>query len=152
MYGRSSSAAVIGFQAVGKFQDRMKFKDHDSKEEIFVFDGDRHPLLGRQTMASWGLKIDFCAMSATEDHYKKLEEILDKHEAVFTCELGRLKDVKVCLPLKEEVVLKFCKPRKVPLAFKEEVEDELDRLERTGIITAASTADVEWGNAISTRS
>ncbi|XP_062704036.1 uncharacterized protein K02A2.6-like [Aedes albopictus] len=87
-------------------------------------------------------------MSATEDHYKKLEEILDKHEAVFTCELGRLKDVKVCLPLKEEVVLKFCKPRKVPLAFKEEVEDELDRLERTGIITAASTADVEWGNAI----
>ncbi|XP_049542458.1 uncharacterized protein LOC125955367 [Anopheles darlingi] len=42
------------FRALGKFVAEMKFKNHVSKEEIFVFDGNRHPLLGRQTMSRWG--------------------------------------------------------------------------------------------------
>lgn len=56
--------------------------------------------------------------------------------------------MKVHLPLVEDAVPKFFKPMKVPLAFKEKVEVELDRLERNGIIIKTTMADLEWGTPL----
>lgn len=44
---------------------------------------------------------------------------------------------------KEDTVPKFWKPKKVPLAFKEKVEVELDRLECSGIISKAPSSEAE---------
>ncbi|XP_062716206.1 uncharacterized protein LOC134291876 [Aedes albopictus] len=79
-----------GFRAIGKFNARMRFKKHDSKEEIFVFDGDQHPLLGRQTMFTWGLKIDFGASSVAVGHSKPLRKN-SKREVISTAESRCLK-------------------------------------------------------------
>lgn len=138
-----------GFRAVGTFKAIMKYKQHESLEEVFVFEGTRQPLFGRQTMRNWNLKIDFCFMSNNEEDGKKLlDPLLKKHASVFEGELGRFKHNKIHLALKEDTVPKFCKPRKIPLAFKEKVEAELDRLESSGIISKAPSSEAEWGTPL----
>ncbi|XP_055527701.1 uncharacterized protein K02A2.6-like [Wyeomyia smithii] len=100
-------------------------------------------------MSRWNLKIDFCHVSEKEPDYKiQLEQLLNRYAAVFKCELGCFKHSKVHLSLKDETVPKFCKPRKVPFAFKEKVEAELNRLEELGIISVAPSSEAEWGTPL----
>ncbi|XP_055585371.1 uncharacterized protein K02A2.6-like [Uranotaenia lowii] len=137
------------FQATGKFGVEMKFEGHRSREEIFVFEGDRQPLLGRQTMQRWGLRINFCHLTESMKEFKApLNVLLTKYQEVFEGELGCYRYGKVHLPLKDEAVPKFFKPRRVPLAFKEKVEDELDRLENIGIISKVPSTEAEWGTPL----
>lgn len=132
------------FRAVGTFKAMMKYKEHESLEEFFVFEGTRQPLFGRQTMRNWNLKIEFCFISTDEQDGKQLlDPLLRKHAAVFEGELGRFKHNQIHLALKEDAVPKFCKPRKIPLAFKEKVEAELDILESSGIISKAPSSEAE---------
>ncbi|XP_055585346.1 uncharacterized protein K02A2.6-like [Uranotaenia lowii] len=137
------------FQATGKFEVEMKFEGHKSREEIFVFEGDRQPLLGRQTMQRWGLRINFCHLTESMKEFKApLNVLLTKYQEVFEGELGCYRYGKVHLPLKDGAVPKFFKPRRVPLAFKEKVEDELDRLENIGIISKVPSTEAEWGTPL----
>ncbi|XP_055590111.1 uncharacterized protein K02A2.6-like [Uranotaenia lowii] len=137
------------FQATGKFEVEMKFEGHKSREEIFVFEGDRQPLLGRQTMQRLGLRINFCHLTESMKEFKApLNVLLTKYQEVFEGELGCYRYGKVHLPLKDEAVPKFFKPRRVPLAFKEKVEDELVRLENIGIISKVPSTEAEWGTPL----
>ncbi|XP_062714146.1 uncharacterized protein K02A2.6-like [Aedes albopictus] len=138
-----------GFRAVGTFKAELRYNEHVSKEELYVFEGTRQPLLGRQTMSRWNLKIDFCHVSEKKvDCKEQLKPLLLKHAEVFEGELGCFKHGKVHLSLKEDAVPKFCKPRKVPFAFKEKVEAELDRLEESGIISKGPSSEAEWGTPL----
>ncbi|XP_062703875.1 uncharacterized protein K02A2.6-like [Aedes albopictus] len=92
---------------------------------------------------------DFCHVSEKKvDCKKQLKPLLLKHAEVFEGELGCFKHGKVHLSLKEEAVSRFCKPRKVPFAFKEKVEAELDQLEESGIISKAPSSEAEWGTPL----
>ena len=57
-----------------------------------------------------------------------LQEVLDSHEEVFSDKLGTLKDYKVKFYLEEQAAAHFFKARPLPLALRERVADELDRL------------------------
>ena len=71
-----------------------------------------------------------------------LKEILDKHTTVFSSKLGTLKGVKVKLQTKPDVTPQFFKARTIPLALREKVEAELERLESLGIIVPVQHS--EW--------
>ena len=71
-----------------------------------------------------------------------LKEILDKHTTVFSSKLGTLKGVKVKLQTKPDVTPQFFKARTIPLALREKVEAELERLESLGIIIPVQHS--EW--------
>ncbi|XP_029715096.1 uncharacterized protein LOC115258807 [Aedes albopictus] len=47
-----------GFRAVDTFEAELRYKEHMSKEKLYVFEGTRQPLFGRPTMCRWNLKID----------------------------------------------------------------------------------------------
>lgn len=63
-----------------------------------------------------------------------LQEVLGKHTSVFSDKLCILKEVNVKLQTNPDVTPKFFKAHTIPLALKEKVETELERLEGLGII------------------
>lgn len=76
----------------------------------------------------------------------QLKSVLDNYEELFDDSLGCYKYSKVNLQLKPDAVPKFVKPRKIPISFQPKVEEELERLENTGIISKAENAD--WGTPL----
>ena len=71
------------------------------------------------------------------EHAQPLQEIVNKHAAVFDGELGCLKDVEVKLQISDYDNLKpkLLITRTVPYVLKQKVEAQLDRLSSLGIIS-----------------
>ena len=63
-----------------------------------------------------------------------VQEVLDNHKEVFSDKLGTLKDYKVKFYLEEQAKPQFLKARPLPLALRDKVAVELDRLQAEGII------------------
>ena len=60
---------------------------------------------------------------------------------MFADELGCAKGIKAKIYVDPEAKPRFCKPRTVPFAFREKVNKELERLEKTGVIEPVQHAD-----------
>lgn len=75
-----------------------------------------------------------------------LKEILDKHKAVFGSEIGKLKGITATLTLEDNAQSKFCKARLVPYSLKPKVEEELQRLEKEGIIKPVTHS--KWASPV----
>ena len=65
---------------------------------------------------------------------------------MFSTELGTLKDFKVSLAIDESVKPKYCKARSVPYAMRALVDEELERLEKSGVIEPVAYS--EWAAPI----
>ena len=65
---------------------------------------------------------------------QELSWLLKEYQEIFSDELGTVQNFQAQLTVEENAQLKFCKPRSVPLPLKEAIEEELDRLERTGVL------------------
>ena len=63
-----------------------------------------------------------------------VKTLMHKYADVFKAELGTTKGIKAMLVLKAGVVPKFIRPRPIPFALKEAVEQELRHLEEQGIL------------------
>ena len=67
--------------------------------------------------------------------------ILDRHAAVFKDELGLVKDVAAKIHVDDAAQPRFYKPRTVPYALRAKVDQELERLERAGVIEPVLFSD-----------
>ncbi|XP_062574192.1 uncharacterized protein K02A2.6-like [Saccostrea cucullata] len=67
-----------------------------------------------------------------------LKEILNKHQAIFRSEIGKLEGITASLYLEDSAQPKFYKARPVPYSLKPKVEEELKRLEKEGIIKSVT--------------
>ena len=65
---------------------------------------------------------------------QSLSEILEEHKVVFKEELGTMKDFTAKLAVKSNAKPKFCRPRSIPFALKDLVEQEIKNLESKGIL------------------
>ena len=109
-----------------------------------VVQGDGPSLLGRDWLEV--IQLDWPRIHQLQQGSEKWQSIVDRHSDVFKDELGHIKGHKVKLQLKPDAQPKFCRPRKVPYALKEGVENELDRMERDGVIEKITTSD--WASPI----
>ena len=101
---------------------------------IHVVEGDGPNLLGRDWITTFkGCVSSLCNVVSTSN--ADLDQVLSKHTAVFTNELGALKGFKAKLYVKSDATPKFHKARPIPFALKKPVEAELQRLEDEGIIS-----------------
>ena len=75
-----------------------------------------------------------------------MEEILEKHKALFRSELRQAKTIEAKLHIVSETKPLFCKAQQVPHALQEKVDDELSRLELSGIIEPVQFS--EWAAPI----
>ena len=69
------------------------------------------------------------------------EDLLDEYSELFSPGLGTVKGVTAHLELKEGAIPRFFKPRTVPYALRELIEQDLERLERSGVIRKVSYSD-----------
>ena len=70
-----------------------------------------------------------------------METLLNRHADLFKEELGRVKGVEVKIHVEQPAILRFFRPRPVPFALKGRIEEELERLQKDGIIEAVKFSD-----------
>ena len=70
-----------------------------------------------------------------------MKSVLEKHKALFQLGLGTLKGHKVKIAVDPEATPRFHKARPIPYAFKQKVEEELERLVEEGALEAVEFAD-----------
>ena len=96
-------------------------------------------VLGRD----WILALDLGKLSLRElqnagihqiHNSSRLGTMLQKYSRIFRDELGCCSDFKAHLYLKENSRPVFCKARPVTFALKEDIETDLDRLQKDGIL------------------
>ena len=75
-----------------------------------------------------------------------LSDIKTRNAHLFSDELGKLANFTAKLYLKETAVPVFMRARPVPYAMRPKIEQELDRLEKEGVLTRSSRS--EWGTPI----
>ena len=76
----------------------------------------------------------------------QLQRILDKNKVVFVEGLGMLKGIEAKISADPGATPKFLKARPVPYALKAKVEQELERLQKEGIMSAVDFT--EWAAPI----
>ena len=75
-----------------------------------------------------------------------LDKIISNHAPVFKEELGLVKGVTTKLHVDPMATPRFCKARSVPFVLRSQIEQELPRLEDSGIIERVEFSD--WATPI----
>nr|XP_029715891.1 uncharacterized protein K02A2.6-like [Aedes albopictus] len=131
----------------GAFDAVLIYQGRQAVGQVVVIEGGRNPLIGRDFIGKLlNFQINKLDTESPEKHEEQLNAILNRYGELFDGSLGCYKYAKVNLQLKPDVEPKFFKPRKIPVSFQSKVEEELENLEKTGIITKAETA--EWGTPL----
>ena len=105
---------------------------------ILVVEGEGPNLMGRNWISQFGFTVE---KVHNLTHSNPLKEALQKHSAVFTEELGCMQGVQVKLQVNPQARPTFHRPRKVPYALKQKVEEELRKLQEMGVISPIQHSD-----------
>ena len=141
---------------LGKFKVNVKYGDKDYSDlTLYVIQGNGVNLLGRNWLQFITLNWAeiFRIRNGVNDTSCKnvrsntaLDDLVQKHAAIFSEQLGTIKGLKAKLHIKSEAKPRYCKARNVPFALTKDVEDEIDRLEQSGVIKSVSTS--EWASPV----
>ena len=129
---------------IGKIQVNIKYNNKSELLEIFVINGGGPPILGRNWMKIF--KVKFEGLNLIKGVDKNVEQIVSKYPEVFDDQIGRFKNHKVSLKLKENTTPKFFRPRRLPFAIKDKVEKEILKLVDLKILEPVNYS--EWGTPI----
>lgn len=108
---------------------------------LYVIDNGGPPLIGRND-----IKNIKCFTLFNMENDVSVDNIIKKYNNVFKNEIGTLNKYEVSLNIKAGAVPKFYKPRSIPLALKEKVETEIDRLVKSNILVPVDYS--EWATPI----
>ena len=121
----------------GQAQMEVQYEQQRMKLPLVVVDGNGPTLFGRQWLDS--IKLNWRSINHVKS--RSLQSVLDGHPEVFKSELGTLKGYEAKIFVDPDARPRFCKARSVPYAMTEKVEEELERLEKEGIIEPVQFAD-----------
>ena len=128
-------------KVVGQALVDVEYEGNTKRLPIKVLKGDGPSLLGRNWLKD--IKLNWRTIKKLSNN---LDSMLEEHKDVFKDELGTMKGVKAKLFVKPGSSPKFFKPRSVPHALKGAIEQELDRLERMGVMEKVRYS--EWAAPI----
>ena len=120
---------------VGEALIPVNHEDQQHNLKAIVVQGSGLNLLGRDWLQVIQLVWSQILHTSSPEPHSALENIHAKYADVFTEELGTLKGIKAKLYVDPEAQPKYVKARSVPYSLKKNVELELERLERKGIIS-----------------
>ena len=132
-------------KVTGTLNVRVRYGDQKQKLVLVVVAGNGPSLLGRNWLKY--IRLDWSSIFAVRTARKKtLDSLLKQHESLFTDELGNVKPFTASLQILPNATPRFFKPRPVPFAIKDAVSQELNHLEKQGIISSVSTS--QWAAPI----
>ena len=130
---------------IGDADVRVQYEQQMQDLVLTAVAGDRPCLLGRNWLQH--LTFNWRDIRAVSQHaVGSLEYLLDKYGDLFVEELGTIKPFSAKLHVNPQDKTKFYKTRTVPYALKSAIDDELDCLEREGILEEVTHS--EWATPI----
>ena len=131
---------------LGEMDIRVQYEQQQPQDLVLtVVKGDGPSLFGRNWLER--IKLNWREIKAISTHSTgSLEYLLDKYGDIFKSELGTIKSFAAKLEVRPGEQPKFCKSRTVPFAVRGAIEDELDRLEREGVLEKVTHS--EWATPI----
>lgn len=150
-YAMISTDKVLHFyngnemRPLGIFQVKIIYNDMCNDIDIFVIKNGASPILGRDFMSLFKLKI------ASVNYYSttqtSIDEIIKRYDALFSPGLGTFNKGTVTLKLiDEEISPKFFRARPLPYGLRDKVNNEIDRLVEIGILKSVDFS--KWATPI----
>ena len=136
-------------EVCGEIRVRVRLGDQEKHCRLVVVAGKGPSLLGRDWLQTFRIQwhqINALVTWHTTGYAEKVEVLVKSFPEVFNDNLGEIHPFKARLVLKEGAQPVFCRPRSVPFAIKEQIETELERLEKTGVICPVKYS--EWATPI----
>ena len=121
----------------------VEHQGNHKKLPLIITKGRGPSLLGRNWLGE--LRIDWKSAYKVQE-IDPLSSVLKKHQAVFEIGLGTITCAKAALHIDPHAPPKFHPPRPVPFALRQKMEEELERLEKEGVIRRRKSA--EWAAPI----
>ena len=126
----------------------IKYGNQEAILPALVIRGDGPNLFGRDWLKviriNWSEIFKVEAKQQVKNH--GLQRVLEANKEVFQDELGTLHGMEAKIYVDEKATPRYFKARPVPYALKKGVEDELERLEKEGIISPVEFS--EWAAPI----
>ena len=119
----------------GEIKVKVRYGEQNAQLPLYVVKGDGPSLLGRDWMQV--IRLDWSSI-CTVARQTKAQDIMAKFPEVFKEGLGHMNTFTATLKLKEGANPRFVRAMPVPFALKEAIEQELDRLEKAGIVEKVS--------------
>lgn len=121
---------------MGQFKAVVCYEGQKHKLSVLVVGGDGPALCGCNWMHKIKLNWQQIQRLTTEKQheFKTVQEVLERHSELFKDELGTFKGVKTTIQVKSS--------RPLPFTMKSQVDKELERLEKAGIISPVKHS--EW--------
>lgn len=129
----------------------VKYNSIVKNLNIYIVQGHRKPLLGREWIRQLLNGRDFLDCNASINNISiqipnKFRELLEKYKNLRQVEFSAIKGIQAKLTLKANVTPVYIRARSVPFKLLPLVEEELDNLERGGIIDKVTTSN--WATPI----
>lgn len=132
------------FKPLGYVEFDVTFNKVTCQQKFYVIEEASINILGRDWCKNFGISFEMtCQISGIDED---LENIFKEYDKVFSNKLGCFRYSKICLEIKEGAKPIFCRPRSVPLAYRHQVEQELERMQENGIISPINTS--EWATPL----
>ena len=123
---------------LGECDVRVRYEGQRKQLTLIVVKGDGPSLMGRnwltQFQLDWPRLAAYQTASVNACSATSGLPIVTKFPEVFGNGLGELRGQKAKIRVKSGATPRFCKPRAVPYARRTQVENEIRRLERQGVI------------------
>lgn len=130
-----------GLHVIGKAIVPVKFKEQDFKLPLLVVRNDGSTLLGRDWFKDLNISI-----TGLHTISQSAEAVTEKFPDVFGETFPGAAIPPVHIELKHDAQPKFLKCRSIPFALKDDVINELDKLERQGVLQPTQYA--EWATPV----
>lgn len=132
---------------VGKLKVTVERNNQKETLDLLVVIHERPTLMGRNWLQH--LRIDWREIKSIrlcDEKNTNVKHILERYKSVFDAGIGKLKGIKGKLTLQDGARPKFCKAQEVAYALRPRVEEELDRLQKEGVISPVKFS--EWATPI----
>lgn len=141
MKTKKIARSVMGekIQFIGEFVTNVTLKNKTRKGKLFVIENTTN-LLGTNWITKfqlWDLPMNsFCykVESLNTEAPKLIKKLKETFPTVFSPGLGTCTKMEEKFQLKENAQVVFKKKRNVPFASIEQIDKELDKLEKTGVL------------------
>lgn len=118
---------------LGQLQVKVTCGDQQARLPLHVVAGHGSSLLGRDWLRT--LRLDWnCIRQVQNTVNTNLHSLLQKHQAVFSDQLGLLKGFEAKIHVDPSAKPVFCRARSVPYSMKLKVEEALDRLVKDEVL------------------
>lgn len=143
------------FSPLGVASVRVDFNGVSSNEQLFVVPDGYNALLGRTWIRRLNISLNSIDNSSQNENNintlaNTVDELIHKIETTYsdilTPTIGCIPNLSTNLQLRPQTKPVFIKPRPLPFALRDQVGEELDRLEKDNIITKIDLSD--WGSPL----